>query len=116
MEHVLEDLNKTPGLIGSFVVDSDGIIVVSDVAAGADAEQASALISALTNAANKSLSRLAAGTLTSAFFELDEQKVLLQATDVGHLVALAEPDANLGLLRLELRQAARRLAAESIAR
>jgi len=116
MEHVLEELNKTPGIIGSFIVDHDGIIIVSDVAAGANAEASSALISALTNAAQKSLTRLEAGSLGTAFFEMDEQKVFLQATDIGHLVALAAHDANLGLVRLELRQAARRLGGAVAAR
>jgi predicted regulator of Ras-like GTPase activity (Roadblock/LC7/MglB family) len=47
--------------------------------------------------------------LSSAFFEMEEHKVFLQATEVGHLVALADPDANLGLIRLEIKQAAERL-------
>jgi predicted regulator of Ras-like GTPase activity (Roadblock/LC7/MglB family) len=111
MEQILEELNKTPGIMGSFVVDSDGIIVASDVSTAADAEKASALVSALINAAEKSLGRLGGGSLSTAFFEMGEWKIFLQATDVGHLVALAEPDANLGLLRLELRHAAQRLAA-----
>lgn len=109
MEHVLEELNKTPGILGSFVVDADGIVVASDISTAADAEQCSALVSALINAAQKSLSRLGGGALTSAFFEMGAWKIFLQATEVGHLAALAEPTANLGLLRLELRQAARRL-------
>ena len=113
MQHTLEDLNKTPGIVGSFVVDDDGIIVASDVSLGADAEQASALISALTNAADKSLTRLGAGSLGSAFFEMMEQKVFLQATPVGNLVALAEPNANLGLVRLEMRRAAQSLQASA---
>jgi predicted regulator of Ras-like GTPase activity (Roadblock/LC7/MglB family) len=111
MEQVLEELNKTPGIVGSFVVDRDGIIVASDVSTGADAEQCSALVSALINSAEKTLARLGGGALTTAFFELGDWKVFLQATEVGHIVALAEPSANLGLLRLELRQAGQRLTA-----
>ena len=40
---------------------------------------------------------------------MENQKVFLQKTGVGSLVALAEPDSNLGLVRMELRQAAKRL-------
>jgi predicted regulator of Ras-like GTPase activity (Roadblock/LC7/MglB family) len=109
MQATLEELNKTPGIVGSFIVDSDGIVVTSDVPADADAETCAALVAALKSSADKSLSRLGSGELTTAFFEMEAQKVFLHATGVGSLVALAEPDANLGLVRMELRQAARRL-------
>lgn len=113
MELVLEDLNKTAGIVGSFVVDTDGIVVASDVSVGADIDTCSALVSALTNAADKTLSRMGGGALTSAFFEMEQWKIFLHATPVGHLVGLADPEANLGLIRLEMRQAAQRLTASS---
>lgn len=109
MQATLEELNKTPGIVGAFVVDSDGIIIASDVPSDADAETCAALVAALKSSADKSLNRLGSGGLSTAFFEMEMQKVFLHATDVGSLVALAEPDANLGLVRMELRQAAKRL-------
>ncbi len=116
MELILEELNKAAGVVGSFIVDSDGIVVASDVSISADAEQCSALVSALTNSAEKMLVRLGGGALTTAFFEMDQWKIFLQTTEVGYLVALAEPSATLGLIRLELNQAGKRLAARAPAR
>jgi hypothetical protein len=116
MELVLEELNRATGVVGSFIVDNDGIVVASDVSVGADAERCSALVSSLTNAAEKALSRLGGGAVTSGFFEMDQWKIFFQKQEIGHLVALAEPTANLGLVRMELKQASKRLAASASTR
>ena len=93
MELILEELNKAAGVIGSFIVDSDGIVVASDVSISADAEQCSALVSALTNSAEKMLIRLGGGALTTAFFEMDQWSHIWSLIPEGKTLKLAQGTA-----------------------
>ncbi len=109
MERLLSELNKVPGVIGSFIVAPDGIIVASDFTTDVNDELMGALTSSIINATEKASRKMELGHLQSFLVETDRNRVFFQATKPGFLVCLAAPDANLGLLRVELRTAAERL-------
>jgi predicted regulator of Ras-like GTPase activity (Roadblock/LC7/MglB family) len=109
MERTLADLNKTPGIIGSFVVAADGIIVASDFTTEISDEMMGALTSSIINSTEKATKKMEQGELVSFIVETDRNKLFFNSTRSGFLVCVAGPDANLGLVRVEMRAASERL-------
>lgn len=109
MERTLAELNKTPGVIGSFVVAADGIIVASDFNTEINDEMMGALTSSIINSTEKATRKMEQGELVSFIVETDRNKLFFNATRSGFLVCVASPDANLGLVRVEMRAASERL-------
>ena len=109
MERTLSELNKTPGVIGSFVVAADGIIVASDFTTELNDEIMGALTSSIINATEKATKKMEHGELRSFLIETDRDKLFFNATRSGYLVCVAKPDANLGLVRVEMKAASERL-------
>lgn len=113
MERVLADLNKTPGILGSFVVAEDGIMIASDFMAEVNADVVGALASSIINSAKKVIQKLNQGDMNSLFLETDKNKIFFQSTKSGFLVAIASTDANIGLLRVEMKLSAQKIEAIS---
>ena len=105
MDRILAELNKTPGVIGSFVVAADGIIVASDFATELNDEMMGALTSSIINSTEKATKKMEQGDLVSFIVETDTNKMFFNATRSGFLVCVANPEANLGLVRVEIRAA-----------
>lgn len=109
MDRLLSELNKIPGVLGTFVVAADGIIVASDFVSDVNDELMGALTSSIINATEKAARKMELGSLQGFIVETDRNRIFFQATRSGFLVCLAGPEANLGLLRVELRSASERL-------
>lgn len=109
MERILAELNKTPGVIGSFVVAADGIIVASDFATELNDEMMGALTSSIINSTEKATRKMEQGDLVSFIVETDTRKMFFHSTRSGFLVSVAATDVNLGLIRVEMRTAAEKL-------
>ncbi|MBI5153962.1 roadblock/LC7 domain-containing protein [Candidatus Poribacteria bacterium] len=109
MERTLSELNKTPGVIGAFVVAADGIIVASDFTTEINDEMMGALTSSIINSTEKATKKMEQGELVSFIVETDRNKLFFNATRSGFLVCVASPEANLGLVRVEMRAASERL-------
>lgn len=109
MERTLAELNKTQGVIGSFVVAADGIIVASDFNTEINDEMMGALTSSIINSTEKATRKMEQGELVSFIVETDRNKIFFNTTRSGFLVCVAGPDANLGLVRVEMRAASERL-------
>lgn len=109
MERILAELNKTTGVIGSFVVAADGIIVASDFATELNDEVMGALTSSIINSTEKATKKMEQGELVSFIVETETNKMFFNATRSGFLVCIASPDANLGLIRVEMRTASEKL-------
>ena len=109
MERILMDLNKTPGIIGSFVIAPDGIIIASDYSSDMDEERMGAIISSIINATEKAIQKLQMGKLTAFIIEAEQVKIFFQIFKLGFLVTVAHKDANLGLVRVETKSAASKL-------
>ena len=109
MYDILEELNKTSGVSGSMLVGRDGIVIASDLQAAMEDETVGALAASITANIQKSLGRLGQPEPRQITIEADNAKLFLADCEVGVLVVLTEKDANLGLIRLEVRNAKRRL-------
>jgi predicted regulator of Ras-like GTPase activity (Roadblock/LC7/MglB family) len=109
MERYLAELNKTPGIVGSFVVAVDGIIVVSDFTTELNDEMMGALTSSIINSTEKAVKKMEQGDLVSFIVETDTSKMFFHSTRTGFLVCITGPDANVGLVRVEMRATAEKL-------
>ena len=115
METILAELNKTPGVIGSFIVATDGIIVASDFASEIDDEMMGALTSSIINSTEKAARKMDQGVLVSFIIETDRNRLFFNVTRAGFLVCVAGPEANMGLIRVEMRSAAESINSQSAA-
>ncbi len=109
MERILNELNRVPGIQGSLVVGEDGIIIQADLAEGINEEELSALMSSLIVTADKIANKLEQGNVKSILLETNKHKWLVHRLKIGYLVVVAEAESNLGLIRLELREAATKI-------
>lgn len=110
MEKILSELNKAgSGILGSMVVGEDGIPICTDFSTPINDEMVAALVSSITNSANKVIQKLTQGEMESFIIETESNKIFLQNSRLGYLVILTNADANLGLVRVEMKTAAQRL-------
>jgi len=109
MERILSELNRVPGIHGTLIVGKDGIVILSDISDEIDEEEVSALAGSLILSAEKISRKLGQGELKTITVETNKSKWFIQHINIGFLVAVADADSNLGLLRVELRDAAVKL-------
>jgi hypothetical protein len=109
MYQVLADLNRTSGVTGSMVVGEDGIIIAADMDTVDKDEAVGALAASITASVKKSLERLKQNDLAQVTIESEGGNLFLTASRPGILVVKTEEDVNIGLVRLEIRNALNRL-------
>lgn len=105
MYHILDELNKTPGITGSMVVGNDGIVIAADMETGFEGETVGALAASITSNIQKSLDRLRTSPLQQVTIEADDAKLFFTDAGLGILVVTAQKDVNIGLIRLEIKNA-----------
>lgn len=109
MYHILSELNKTPGITGSMVVGNDGIVIAADMETGVEGDTVGALAASITQNIQKSLDRLNTSPLSQVTIEADDAKLFFSEAGLGILVVTAEKDVNIGLIRLEIKNAISKL-------
>ncbi len=112
MYQVLSELNKTSGITGSMVVGNDGIVIAADLSTSFEGETVGALAASITSNIQKSLERLQTSNLRQVTIEAENGKMFF--TDSGGrgiLVVTTERDINIGLIRLEIKNAINKLKA-----
>lgn len=109
MYQILESLNKTSGITGSMVVGKDGIVIAADLKNQVDEEAIGALAASITSNIQKSLERIDSAPLTQVTVEADNGKLFFSDARVGILVVIADPEVNIGLIRLEIKSAISKL-------
>jgi len=109
MHDVLNDLNKTSGITGSMVVGNDGIVIASDLDVSFEGDTVGALAASITANIQKSLDRLKVIPLKQVTIEADEGKLFFSDAGMGILVVTTARDVNVGLIRLEIKNAINRL-------
>ena len=108
---VLDALTRQRGVRASMVVDAeDGVAVDSNLQFGQDGNRVAALATSLYRKARQSA--IAAGLGATGFMHLEAEggRLCLLGGDTLLLVVVAERDANIGLIRMEMRRAAEQLA------
>lgn len=109
MEQILGDLNKTPDVIGSCVVAEDGILVATDFNTEIDVETIGALISSVIRSARLAVEKMDYGDVKSFMLEADKNKLFFSRCKFGYLVVITNADANLGLIRVEMKNTVKKL-------
>lgn len=109
MHDVLKDLNGKPGVRGSAVVMSDGVVMAALLSRTCDPDSFTALLSALFNQVRKSLGSLALGDLRRML--VSSSRGRFSATNLGNawLVAELELEIDPETVDLEIQSAASRL-------
>lgn len=110
MYQALSELNKTTGVTGSMIVGEDGIVIAADLDESVEEEAVGALAASISSNIRKSLDRLNATPLTDVTVEAAYGKLFMAEVGVGMLVVTTEPDVNMGLIRLEMKNAASKIA------
>ncbi len=109
----LERVTRVAGIRGAMLVsESDGLVVAESLAEGLDGAAIAALAASLTLRLRRTAT--SAGLAVPQVVQLRAERGTIISMAAGEdvlLVAVAERDANLGLARLELRQAAAQFAA-----
>lgn len=109
MYDVLNELNKTSGITGSMVVGKDGIVIAADLDESLESETVGALAASITSNIQKSLDRLESTPLSQVTIEAEEGKLFFTDADIGILVVTTETKVNIGLIRLEIKNAVSKL-------
>lgn len=109
MYQVLEELNKTSGITGSMLVGDDGIVIAADLDSSFEEDTVGALAASITSNIRKSMSRLQQTPLSQITIEAESGKLFFSGAKIGLLVVTAESDVNVGLIRLEIRNALSRI-------
>lgn len=109
--HVLEEFSRQRGVRASLVVSAtDGIAIESNLRIGEDGARVAALAASLYRKARKSAT--AAGLGSTGFLQLEAEtgRLCMLGGDDVILVVVTQPDANVGLVRVEMLKAAESLA------
>lgn len=109
MYEVLSDLNRTSGVTGSMVVGNDGIVIAADLDASHEGDTVGALAASITANIRKSLDRLQTSPPKQVTIEADDGKMFFTEADMGILVVTTVREVNIGLVRLEIKNAVSRL-------
>jgi predicted regulator of Ras-like GTPase activity (Roadblock/LC7/MglB family) len=109
---IVEDLIRIDGVIGSLLVGKDGLVVSSTLLEDEDAEVLGAMSAAMFGTIAKAAERIGVGTLRDTIVEATEGSIqLIEAEDLI-LVVITERGVNLGMIRIEMRKAAKRVREE----
>ena len=108
MKEILSRLCQVPGINGALAVSAEGLLIAAQTGLGdrSAEETAAAVIGNLGRSVSVALERLGRGSFKHLVVSGAGGRAALVASGPGYLVALLAPDANLGLARLELGQAA----------
>ena len=109
MHEVLSELNKTTGITGSMVVGNDGIVIAADLQENLEDDTIGALAASITSNIHKSLQRLQTSPLKQVTIEADDAKLFFTDAGLGILVVTTEKEVNIGLIRLEIKNAISKL-------
>jgi len=105
MYEILEELNKTAGVTGSMIVGQDGIAIAADLDTQLQDEAVGAVAASIVNTVQKSMSRLSDDALKQIMVEASGGKLFLTDVGIGILAVTTEPQVNVGLIRLEIKNA-----------
>ena len=108
---VLDALTRQRGVRASIVVDAtDGVAIDSNLQFGQDGNRVAALAASLYRKARQSAQAAGLGGTGFMQLEADAGRLCILGGDTIVLVVVAESDANVGLIRMEMRRAAQALA------
>jgi predicted regulator of Ras-like GTPase activity (Roadblock/LC7/MglB family) len=109
MFQILEELNKTTGINGSMIVGKDGIVIAADLKDNLQDEAVGASAASIVDTVKKSMERLSNENLKQITVEASKGKLFLTDVGIGILAVTTDPQVNVGLVRLEIKNAAEKI-------
>ncbi|MCZ7644771.1 MAG: roadblock/LC7 domain-containing protein [Planctomycetota bacterium] len=106
MQSILSKLNKVSGVRGCMVVNKDGIVAASEFGIDVDENGIGAVASSILAALEAAVKRIKLGNLKRFLVTGDENKIAIVDTGPALLLVLLQRDANMGLINVELDDAA----------
>ncbi len=110
MRRIVEDLIRIDGVIGSILVGKDGLVVISTLMEDEDAEVLGAMSAAVFGEIDKATKRIGVGTLVDTIIDAENGSILMLENRDLILVVVTRRMVNLGLVKMEMRRASRRIA------
>jgi predicted regulator of Ras-like GTPase activity (Roadblock/LC7/MglB family) len=109
MYEILEEINKTSGVNGSMIVGQDGIVIAADLNTQLQNEAVGAVAASIVSTVQKSMSRLSSDALKQVIVEASNGKLFLTDVGIGILAVTTDPQVNVGLVKLEIKNAAEKV-------
>lgn len=109
MRRIVEDLIRVEGVIGSLLVGKDGLVVASTLMDEEDAEILGAMSAAVFGEIDKATKRIGVGMLVDTIIDAEQGSILMLESKALILVVLTQRMVNLGLVKMEMRRAAKRI-------
>jgi predicted regulator of Ras-like GTPase activity (Roadblock/LC7/MglB family) len=107
----LERVSRVEGVRGALIVEADAAVpVMAELSEGVNGAAVAALAASLYRRSGQASRAAEFGELTTLHLEADGGHVLIAGAGELILVVVTEHDAQLGLVRIEARNAARTLA------
>ena len=106
MKEILAKLNKTSGVRGSMVVNRDGIVVHSDFSVDIQEKSVGAVSSSILAALEGALKRIDMGKFSRFVITGAEGKVAMVNAGQAILLVLLQPDINVGMVNMDIKEAA----------
>ncbi|NOK58969.1 MAG: dynein regulation protein LC7 [Chloroflexi bacterium AL-W] len=110
MRRIVEDLIRVEGVIGGLLVGKDGLVVASTLLDEEDAEILGAMSAAVFGEIDKATKRIGVGTLIDTIIDAEQGSILMLESKYNILlVVITQRMVNLGLVKMEMRRAAKRI-------
>ena len=109
MRRIVEDLIRVEGVIGSLLVGKDGLVVASTLLDDEDAEVLGAMSAAVFGEINKATRRIGVGDLVDSIIDAQDGSILMLEAKELILVVITQRIVNLGLVKMEMRRASKRI-------
>ena len=109
MRHIVEDLIRVDGVIGSLLVGRDGLVIASTLLDDEDAEVLGAMSAAVFGEIDKATKRIGIGVLIDTIIDAKDGSILLLESRDVILAVVTQRMVNLGWVKMEMRRSAKRL-------
>lgn len=110
MRDILEQINRINGVRGSLLVGPDGLPVVTNLPTGEDGNRLAARAATISHTLESTTVKLKLGTMKRYIMNgTSGCAVLLVINSHASILVLLRKDVNMGLILVELKQAAEKL-------
>ncbi|HMO56953.1 MAG TPA: roadblock/LC7 domain-containing protein [Roseiflexaceae bacterium] len=109
MRRIVEDLIRIDGVIGSLLVGKDGLVIASTLMDEEDAEILGAMSAAVFGEIDKATRRIGVGGLVDSIIDAEQGSILMLASRDIILAVITQRMVNLGLVKMEMRRASKRI-------
>jgi predicted regulator of Ras-like GTPase activity (Roadblock/LC7/MglB family) len=102
LDRPLRALTATPGVCGSLVATEDGLPMAIRLQAEHDREALAAAAAVIGRLAARTISAFDRGQLELGVLEAEKLRLMVRPLSIGFLLVLADLDANIGLIAVEM--------------